>query len=88
VKDLNLDLGPALQTSGGVVDVDGMAPVGCVASLGVVHLGLTFPETLKNLPGSSRMNGPLAEQTFVGKKVASSNHLTYQVNFCHSRCYS
>ena len=84
VEDLYMELGPALKSPGSVVDVNGVAPESCIACLWVVHLGLTLPETLKNLPSTPWVDGPLAEKTLVREKFRTANELTNQMHLCHS----
>ena len=48
VVDLKQDAGPALQSPGRKVDVDGVAPEGRLSLLGLVHLRLTLDPTLNH----------------------------------------
>ena len=82
VKDLDPELGPALQAARRVVHVDGVAEVGGVPDGRVVDLALPFLEAAEHLPGAAGVDPPLAEQGGVGEAGARGD-LSYDVQLGH-----
>ncbi|KAK0149347.1 POC1 centriolar A [Merluccius polli] len=82
VPHLQVQLGPALQPPGGVVQVDGVAPVGRVPRPGEVHLGLALLQAREEPPGAARVNPPLAEQAAL-REAARPDDLTDDVQLRH-----
>ena len=80
--DLNNNLGPALEAPGGKVGVKGVAPEGCVSALGTVDLGLSVLQSLDQSPGTTCLEGPLAEQAGA-REVTGSDQLTDQMHLGH-----
>ena len=80
---LQVELGPALQPFGGVVEVEGVAPVGRVARLREVHLGLALLQPGEQPPGPSRVDPPLAEQAALGE-ARRAHDLTDDVQLRHA----
>ena len=60
---LEMKFRPTLKTTSGEMKVYRMTPKGSITISWPVNLCLTLAQSLKNFPGSSRVNAPLAKQT-------------------------
>ena len=64
---LKMKLRPTLKTASGEMKIYRMTPKCCFTISWPVNLCLTFSQSLKNFPSSSRVNAPLAKQTSKNK---------------------
>ena len=79
VVDLHVQLGPALQSSGGQVQIERMIPVAGVADLRTIQLGLAFSGAFEHAPVVAKVQVPTAADGFRFEPVAADD-FTQQVH--------